>query len=94
MEKRDKYLSMRVTEEELARVAVLAGEEKIPSFVLGVVFNVKRARGSDKAYPGWEVVERNRRDRGIKIARDPAPLGMQSPIILYPEDDAYGQFVE
>ena len=74
---------------ERKRLELLAGEMSLTDFVLGLVFDVKRFVGSGTEYPGWDVVERNRRDRGIKIARDSVPLGMKSPTILYPEDAAY-----
>ena len=46
--------------------------------------------GRENEYPGWEVVERGRRDGGIKIAHPKHP----EPVVLYPEDDAYGEFSE
>lgn len=84
-------LNIRLKDEfEKKRLETLAGELTVTNFVLGTVFAVKRLRGSDKEYPGWEVVEPNRRDGGIKIAHPKYP----EPVVLYPEDDAYGQFSE
>jgi len=92
--KKDKFITIRVSEEELARLNVLAGREKVGAFLLGLAFHVKRnAQGSALAYPGWSVDERYRRDGGIKISRNPTPVGMRSPVILYPEDSAYKDFV-
>ena len=74
---------------ERRRLDTLAGAENVTDFVLGLVFRVKRARGSDVEYPGWEVVERNRRDLGIKIEHP-----KHGSVILYPEDEAYEDFAK
>lgn len=90
---KERIVAIRVDEEEFQRLKVLAGKEKVAAFVLGSAFRVKRYMGDDTSYVGWDVLER-RRDLGIKIGRDPVPYGMKSPVILYPEDDAYGQYAD
>lgn len=83
-------LNIRLRDEfEKKRLETLAGENTVTDYVLGRAFDVKRAKGDDKDYPGWAVVERNRRDMGIKISHD-----RHGVVVLYPEDDAYGQFAE
>lgn len=81
-------LSIRFKDDfEKKRLEALAGENTVTDFVLGLAFNVERKHGTDEEYPGWEVVERGRRDRGIKIGHP-----KHEAVVLYPEDDAYGQF--
>jgi hypothetical protein len=75
---------------EKARLELLAGENTVTDYVLERAFNVRLSRGSDRQYPGWEAVERGRRDGGIKISHPAFP----DPVVLYPEDDAYGLFEE
>lgn len=82
-------LSIRFKDQfEKDRLSALAGENTVTDFVLGLAFNVERKHGTDEEYPGWEVVERGRRDRGIKIFHPK----FKEAVVLYPEDDAYGQF--
>lgn len=88
--KKDTFISMRVSDEEKQRLEVLAGEQSLSAFLLSLGFSAKRVRGNEEEYPGWEVIERGRRDRGIKIAH----ASHKAPVILYPEDDAYLQFEE
>lgn len=88
------FVSFRVTDEEMERIESLAGQMTPAAFCAEAAFSKIRVRGDDTQYPGWEILERGRRDKGIKIGRSPAPLGMKSPVILYPEDKEYRRFSE
>lgn len=84
-------LSVRLKDKfEKQRLETLAGENTISDYVLRQAFNQRRVHGSTQDYPGWEAVERGRRDGGIKITHPKYP----EAVVLYPEDDAFGQFEE
>lgn len=79
---------------EKRRLEHLAGGEGMTKFLLGLAFRVKpTGSGNETLYPGWDVVERNRRDGGIMIKKEPVPLNRTSPVVLYPEDRAYADFI-
>lgn len=84
---------MRVDEFEKVRLEKLSGSESVGDFLLGLAFRVKHLGTPDnREYPGWEIVERNRRDGGIMIKKEPTPMGRKSPVVLYPEDKEYARF--
>ena len=86
-------LSIRLKDEfEKSRLEQLSGENTLTEFLLGLAFHSKPKKGNDTSYPGWDVIERNRRDGGIKISKDPAPLGRKSPVVIYPEDKEYKNY--
>ncbi len=86
-------LSIRLKDEfEKSRLEALSGENTLTEFLLGLAFHTKSKKGDDTTYPGWDVIERNRRDGGIKISKDPAPLGRKSPTVLYSEDKEYKNY--
>lgn len=87
--KKDKFISFRVSEEEMLRLEDLAGPMKVPQFLLSTAFHVKRATGKTQEYPGWEIAERGRRDLGILIAHPSHGKG----VMLYPEDAEYARFM-
>ena len=74
---------------EKRRLEMLAGENTLTDFLLGMAFGIKLGRGSDEEYPGWTAVERTRRDRGIKISHP-----KHGETVVYPEDEAYASFEE
>lgn len=90
--KKEDYIGFRTTKEETARLKALAGGMSIPEYLLITAFTNERQRGNQTQYPGWEIEERGRRDRGIKISREPTPSGMESPVLLYPEDREWQRF--
>lgn len=85
----NKYLKIRVSEEELKRIARLAGESTVSEYVLGRVFSDVSRETNKEEYPGWEVVELKRRDGGIKIRHEK----YDEAVVLYPEDSAYKNFI-
>lgn len=80
-------LNIRLKDDfEKKRLESLAGDNTLTDFILGLAF-AKEGMPNTSEYPGWTVVERGRRDKGIKISHP-----KHGTVVLYPEDDAYGQF--
>lgn len=80
-----KYLSVRIDEDEERRIAKLSGQSSIAAFVMDRIFSMEQMHGNKEEYPGWEVVERGRRDRGIRISHPT----FGETVMLYPEDREY-----
>lgn len=87
-----------MSKEELERLEVLkewSGAKDMTAFMLKAAFAVKLPKdsGDDTFYPGWEILQQGRRDLGILIGKDPVPLKMKSPVMLFPEDREYSRFL-
>lgn len=88
--KRDKYLGVRIDADEEQRLYKLSGSNDMPTFVTERLFSTSVIHGNSKEYPGWDIIERGRRDRGIRISH---PKFGES-VLLYPEDAEWGRFNE
>lgn len=87
MQRRDKLVGFRVTREEYERLLQLAKGEKVADFLLMKGFMAYPRSGLVRSFKGYEVIERARRDLGIKISNG------EDMQVLYPEDTAYKTFI-
>lgn len=92
--KKDKWLKIRTDSETLERQARFAGELGYASVSAFVTMSTleRNPNPNRNEYIEWDVVERGLPAEGIKICREPVPMGMESPVILYPGDVSYKRY--
>ena len=84
---KDKLVTIRVTTEEMERLKHLSAAKTLSDSILASAFSVKGTQQNKRDTQHCWVVEKDRRDLGIKIVSKLTP-----EIILYPEDTEYEKF--